>query len=315
MRHQLPAAVAVCPPFRLALAFVLAAGLVAGPALAASTPSTKERVDVLEQDLRDALAHVAEMREQMAALDKEVRELRASLGMDQPGQRISPADLAARISSVETDLRVIFENQNEAGRRLAVLSDKVDAVFRQMSALQASSVAAAATSAPVGAGLASPETAEATTEDVGAPDTAPAAGRPLRAAAVPAGPLVDPEELYQSARADFGRSSYDLAESGFQQFLESFPNSDLADNAMYWVGECRYARAEHERAIEAFDAVLTRWPTADKTPDAAYKKGLGLLELNRTAEGIVQLQKVKDSWPDSPAGRLARGKLQSLGLL
>lgn len=293
-----------------ALALAAVAVIAAGPAASAPTPSTKERVDVLEQELRDALGHVAAQREQLAATERQIRELRASLGLDQPGQRITPADLGARIASLETDLRVLFENQNESSARIGVLSDKVDAVFRQVSAIQTAPVSVP----PVGAGLASQEATEAETEEVPPRDPVTTTSD-VPASQPPSAPLVDPEELYQAARADFGRGSYDLAESGFQQFLDTFTESELADNALYWVGECRAARGEHERAIDAFTGVVTRWPDADKTPDAAYKKGLSLLELNRTAEGIVQLQRVKDTWPDAPAGRLARGKLQSLGLL
>lgn len=300
----------------------------------AGPSSRKERVDLVEQDLRDTQAHVVALEDRAAALDERITELRAALALDSPENRATPADLAARISSVETDLRVIFENQNEAGRRIAAMSDKLDAVFRQVAALARSAEIAAAAAAPglaapatepalpPASALASPQTsALATPEAAAAPteDVAPREGEsaPAEIIGLPPSirPLVDPEEIYQAARSDFGRGSYDLAESGFSEFLELFPDSELADNGLYWVGECRYARGDHAGAIEAFDAVVARWPDADKTPDAAYKKGLALLELNKTAEGIVQLQKVKESWPSTPAGRLARGKLQSLGLL
>ena len=68
-------------------------------------------------------------------------------------------------------------------------------------------------------------------------------------------------------------------------------------------------------ALATFEDVAARFPDGDKAPDAAYKRALTLLELNRTAEGIIQLQHVNDTWPTAPAGRLARTKLQSLGLL
>jgi tol-pal system protein YbgF len=277
-------------------------------------------VDLVEQDLRDTQAHVVALEERAEALDKEVRELRSALALDNPEQRATPADLAARISSVETDLRVLFENQNEANRRLSAMSDKLDAVFRQVQALARAPQPAAVMATdstlapPITSALDSPEAAAAETEDVDPREQESAPPEVL--GSQPSGqPLVDPEELYQAARADFGRGSYDLAESGFAEFLDLFPESELADNSLYWVGECRYARGDHPGAIEAFDAVVSRWPDADKTPDAAYKKGLALLELNKTAEGIVALQRVKETWPSTPAGRLARGKLQSLGLL
>jgi tol-pal system protein YbgF len=304
--------------------------LVGAPVARSESKATRERVDIIDSDLRDAQGHVVDLQKRADELEKQVKELRGALALDQPSQRMTPADLAARLSSVETDLRVLFENQNENTHRIAVLSDKVDAVFRQVGQMQAQFQADAQARAqasnlgppapssgnagPPNTPLASPEAASAETEDVSPRDAGATKG--LQPATPGAGEtLVDPEEIYQSARADFGRGSYDLAESGFQEFVDRFPDSELADNALYWVGECRYSRGEYEKSIDTFGDVARRWPQGDKTPDAGYKKGLALLALNRTAEGIVQLQKVKDGWPETPAGRLARGKLQSLGLL
>ena len=118
-----------------------------------------------------------------------------------------------------------------------------------------------------------------------------------------------------AARADYGRGDYGLAVEGFEEFLRRFPSSELADNAWYWIGESRWAEREHETALAAFDTVLREHPEGDKAADAGLKRGLCLLELNRMADGIIQLQHVKDSYPDTTASRLAREKLESLGLM
>jgi TolA-binding protein len=46
----------------------------------------------------------------------------------------------------------------------------------------------------------------------------------------------DPQALYQTAYNDYLRGNYDLAILGFRQYLESFPDTDLADNASYCSG-------------------------------------------------------------------------------
>ena len=127
--------------------------------------------------------------------------------------------------------------------------------------------------------------------------------------------LLDPEEVMRAAQADFARGSYDLAVEGYEQFADEFPASALLDDALYGVGESRFAQGRFEQAMAAYDRALALQPPGDKAPDAAYRKGLALLELNRTADGIVQLQHVRDAWPDSAAARLSRAKLQSLGLM
>ena len=102
---------------------------------------------------------------------------------------------------------------------------------------------------------------------------------------------------------------------GFEEFLRRFPASELADNSQYWIGESRWAEREHEAALAAFDSVLQQHPNGDKAPDAGLKRGLCLIELNRMADGIIQLQHVKDTYPGTGASALAREKLESLGLM
>ncbi len=305
--------------FRAAGALLTVAALGIGcsvPALAASR-SLREQVDGVEMDLRDVQKKILELQAVQQSLIAGIADLRAALALDSPDRR-SPADLAARLDSVETDLRIAQENQNEIGHRTSVLTDKVDVLYRRQARVEAAASAAAAPAGDPAASAFEPGSGETLAlpanvdeESVGSRDAAATTG-----AAAPAGePLLDPEEIYQTARADYGRGSHDLALSGFTEFLERFPASELADNALYWIGECHYSAGRLEDALAAFEGVSARFPEGDKAPDAAYKRALTLLELNRTAEGIIQLQHVKDTWPSAPAGRLSRTKLQSLGLL
>lgn len=129
-----------------------------------------------------------------------------------------------------------------------------------------------------------------------------------------AGAVSDPETLYQTAYSDYLRGNYDLALLGFGQYLESFPDTDLADNASYWIGECHYRQQKFAEAIAEYDRVLTRWPRSDKTASALLKKGYAQIELGRRDQGVEQLQKVVRDFPTSDEANLARQRLQSLGL-
>lgn len=298
------------------LVAVLLAPAVSAPA---ASRSVREQVDAIEIDIRELQQKLLEMQDVQSAIQKSLADLRSALALDSPERR-SPADLAARLDSVETDLRVMQENQNDSRHRVSVLSDKVDSVYRRQAQMAEAAALAAASAQPIDPNApAPPERAEpeppvVDEEEVGTrAGAAPAS--PIAEPAFTDEPLVDPEELYQAARADYGRGSWEMALSGFSEFLERFPQSDLADNAQYWVGECHYSAGRLDDAIDAFERVIERHANSDKAPDAAYKKGLALLELNRTAEGIIQLQQVKDTWPATPSGRLSRSKLQSMGLL
>lgn len=136
----------------------------------------------------------------------------------------------------------------------------------------------------------------------------PAPGAPVL------GPVSDPESLYQTSYSDYLRGNYDLALLGFRQYLESFPDTDLADNASYWIGECFYRQQKYAEAIAQYDEVLSRWPRSDKTASSQLKKGYAQVELGRRDEGVRQLQGVVRDFPNSDEANLARQRLQSLGV-
>lgn len=79
-------------------------------------------------------------------------------------------------------------------------------------------------------------------------------------------------------------------------------------------GEAFLAHQQYAEAIAAFDEVI-RDPAAGGMAAAAYlKKGFALLELNRTADAVVHLQHVAAAYPGTEEARLARERLQALGI-
>lgn len=130
----------------------------------------------------------------------------------------------------------------------------------------------------------------------------------------PAAPNVNPMETYQAAYRDYQRGNFDLAIEGFGDFLGSSPNSDLADNAAYWIGESLFSQKKYREAIEQFDAVVTKYPKSDKVPGALLKKGYAYINVGERAQGVVQLQYVLHEHPRSQEAPLARQKLKQLGI-
>lgn len=124
----------------------------------------------------------------------------------------------------------------------------------------------------------------------------------------------DPRELYDTAYNDYQQGSFDLAILAFHQYLESFPDNELADNATYWIGECFYLQGRFQQAIEQYDEVLSRFEASDRTPSALLKKGYAYLELGQRAQGIVQLQNVTCEYGGTDEAHLARQRLSEMGI-
>ena len=50
------------------------------------------------------------------------------------------------------------------------------------------------------------------------------------------------------------------------------PDHSLADNAMYWLGECHYSSGQYAKAVTVFKKLVKAYPKAEKVPDALLKR-------------------------------------------
>lgn len=125
----------------------------------------------------------------------------------------------------------------------------------------------------------------------------------------PAGAAAPPKELYSQAYADYARGNYDLAVQEFQEYIKAYPDTDFSDNAQYWIGESLYGKQKYADAVEAWNALLRDFPSSDKLPDARVKKGMALEKLGRRSQALLEYRYVVDRYPNSPAARVARDKL------
>jgi tol-pal system protein YbgF len=118
--------------------------------------------------------------------------------------------------------------------------------------------------------------------------------------------------LYDQALQAFMRNEYVEAELGFQRYLSAFPDTDLSDNALYWIGECRFARGDYRGAMAAFQQMLHDFPLGNKVPDTLLKVGRSLERLGDTDGARRRFREVSRRFPDTEAARMAAGSLAAL---
>ncbi len=123
---------------------------------------------------------------------------------------------------------------------------------------------------------------------------------------------VDPKQLYDAAYLDLTKGSYDLAVTGFSNYLKYFPETEQAANAQYWLGECYYAKKNYTKAAIEFHKVLENYSTGAKVPSALYKLGLSLLELKSVGQAQKYLQELVDKYPNTQEAKLAGEKLKKI---
>lgn len=110
---------------------------------------------------------------------------------------------------------------------------------------------------------------------------------------------------YQVAFELLKEERYDLAAASFKEFLVAFPDSELVDNAQYWLAESYYASSDFEQALADFQVVIDRYPRSSKVPDALLKMGLCNYSLRRWDDARVTLTRVQQDYAETTAARLA----------
>ncbi len=251
--------------------------IAAGLAIGGCVSSTD--IDALHDQISE-VQRQATLLQQQGSSKQEVAQLEATIQRQTEALLKAEADMRLDINSLSAQIAQLQDKLEDTNYRLAQVSQQIAATNQD---LKASRSPAAPPGAPA---------------DATAPPTATS----------------DPETLYQTSYSDYLRGNYDLAMLGFKQYLEAFPETDLADNAIYWIGECFYRQQKFVDAIAEYDRVLKQFPRSDKTASALLKKGFALLEQGQRKEGIAQLQGVAKSFPSSDEANLAKQRLQSLGV-
>jgi len=144
-----------------------------------------------------------------------------------------------------------------------------------------------------------------------AADAGPARGAAPVVAAE--GAAADGEDKnYEQSLQAFRNGDFDGARKGFSDYLQHHPDSKLAGNAQYWLGECYYGAKDYGQAIEAFDRVQRSYPDSAKVPAALLKKGFAYVALNDRGRASSTLKQVVEAYPRSPEATKAKEKLAQL---
>ncbi len=258
-------------------AALLAAMLTAGPAAAQSASSEA-------------------LRSQLGAIERELAEIRARLGMPQARSARGGAmgDVIVRLDRLEAEIRELtgkierleFEQRRiaeDAARRFG------DIEFR-LTELEGGDTSNLAPVPPLGG--------------VGNDEEAPA-----RAVSVSERSDLD------RAIEDVRQGRYDLAEDRLRTFLGTYPGSPLEGEARYWLGESQFSRGAYQEAARSY---LAGYKSEGSGPLAArnlYRLGVTLGRLGQVNEACLTLREVRQQFAQGPSEVLeqARQEAEALG--
>jgi tol-pal system protein YbgF len=121
------------------------------------------------------------------------------------------------------------------------------------------------------------------------------------------------KEVYQSALKTFREGRYKEARKQFEDYLKASPDTELSDNAQFWIGETYYKEGNFENAILEYEKLIKNFPRSDKVPGAMLKQAYAFSELGDRNTTIVILSTLKERFPKSKEAKLAGKKLAELG--
>lgn len=249
------------------------------PLVLMSPGCSSNQLDSIERQITDVQRQVLQIQRQTSTKD-EIAELQQEAGSQTRSLLRAQADIQQELQAVTVLIQQLEGRLEDTNYRLAQLSQQIAATNQELKAFRA----------------------------------VPGLDLPRPGAGLPGAGVADPTSLYQTAYNDYLRGNFDLAILGFRQYLEGFPDTDLADSAAYWIGESYYRQGKYAEAIRELDAVLDQYPRSARTASALLRKGYAYLELGEQAKGIVHLQHILRRFPGSDEANLARQQLVSLGI-
>ncbi|HZQ50999.1 MAG TPA: tol-pal system protein YbgF [Bryobacteraceae bacterium] len=257
----------------------------------------QDRINALQNDIDSKLSTLTGILTAMQADTRRTADQVAGL-QDVVNNGISKSlapvgGLSTQVNTMGDDVRSLKDAIADLSARLERMDAKMTDLKNQLQIIQ------------------NPPSAPGATTPGGPGTPGSAGGTAAGQSGPPAGMSAD--KSYTDAVRDLQTGKTDLAYNEFQQYLTYFPNTELAANAQYYLGEINYNRGDYNGAITAFDAVLERYPENPKTPDAHLMKAMALLKSNQRNRAVQEFRVLVENYPHTDDARKALQQLRALG--
>ena len=146
---------------------------------------------------------------------------------------------------------------------------------------------------------------------VAAPTVVPAAPQAPQApqAALVGAKIADD---YRNAIMLYGRSRVADARRAFQAVFDADPTGDLADNALFWIGETYFGAGDYSNAMRYYARVTNEFGDQNKAPDALFKTGLSQARTGDLSLARKTFQEVIARYPYSTPAASATHELERI---
>jgi tol-pal system protein YbgF len=120
------------------------------------------------------------------------------------------------------------------------------------------------------------------------------------------------DQMYEASLAQLRRGSTSTARQGLREMLRSYPTSERAGDALYFIGQS-FAAESPDSAAFYYDQVVQKHPTSSRAASALYNLGLVAERRKESRKAREAYQRVVQKYPQSDEAALARDRLKALG--
>ena len=144
---------------------------------------------------------------------------------------------------------------------------------------------------------------------------------PVRAATPPPPTVVTPSAAvisadiaasYRDAIVLFGRNRMADARAAFQKVFDADPRGDLADNALFWIGETYFSTGHYTDAMRFYERVAKEYSDQNKAPDALFKLAMAYEKTSDLQLAKKTLEEVIRRYPYSSPAASAKAELKRI---
>lgn len=250
------------------------------------------------------------LKQQLLALDTKI-DLNAAEIKAIKDQLRELIDLTRQFQSAQASAR---EEQKRLPAQYQILLEKVETINTQLAQFSEDLIEIKRVAHPLAEQVTEGENSEGNQTEPPQPQEQGDPSTPLSEEESPPSisPNLSPNEVYNMARSDYLKGNFELAIEGFTIYKSQFSESPLADDALYWIGECYFSQEKYNEAIDFFNELILNYPNGDKIPAAYLKKGISLAEQGKKDEALSVFKLLITKFPLEEETKIAQQKIREL---
>jgi len=275
----------------------------------------EQDISALQQSTQELSRSLAALRKSQAELADEIESMRQNLQAQQGSAEQNTLKLDRSLADARNLQNEVIAALKEKDEQLSIMHNRLQ-VLESRSGIASAPPAKKPANSVSGNSIEnvwspSPYSALAKKQAAG-PGQSVQSAPPQTPAAVPPPAAPTPEGVYNEAYNTLKAGNYEGARKQFKSFLQRYPESDLADNAQFWIGETYVKQRKNEEAIVAFEELIKNHPKSNKIAEAYYQQALAFSAISDVVAARARLEMLVNEYPNGEFAQLAQKKLQEL---